>query len=172
MYQSIHKGTDIDASVLFKRVTEQDNTGIRLINAPENKHGDIGQDAIDISYQNDLSFITGALGDYSLAAGYCTTAKSINSFACGAYNIGLTDSIFEVGVGSLGDLKNALEIYTDGTLTAPEASPAGLEARGNKSLVTIEYLLSPEFGNSLDEVDPFIIGAIWNNNGVLTISAG
>lgn len=34
-----------------------------------------------------------------------------------------------------------------------------------------EYVLSPEYGNSLPTVDPGVIGSIWNNLGVLTVSA-
>jgi len=36
----------------------------------------------------------------------------------------------------------------------------------------VDYLLSAEFGNSLPTSDPSVVGEIWNNSGVMTVSAG
>ena len=56
-------------------VTESGNTGYRLANAPENNHGDIGDDAIDLSIQDALSSTRGATGEYAFATGRRTTAS-------------------------------------------------------------------------------------------------
>jgi hypothetical protein len=89
----------------------------------------------------------------------------------GKFNTGTaTDTIHETGIGTSTNRVNGFEIYTDGTLTAPEAKPDTLVARGIKSLVTIEYLLSPEFGNALPTTDPGVSGQPWNDNGTLKLS--
>jgi hypothetical protein len=95
--------------------------------------------------------------------------------AAGRYNVGTSnDTIHETGIGTdTGDAyrKNAFEIYTDGTLTAPEATPALVNSRGTQTLVPISYLLSAEFGNSLPTTDPGVTGRIWNDSGTLKVSA-
>jgi predicted small secreted protein len=117
---------------------------------------------------------TAAEGNASHAEGLFTIAQNKAMHAEGQYNVGTADdTIHETGIGTSDtDRKNGFEIYTDGTLTAPEADPADLTARGIKSLVTIEYLLSPEFGNALPTTDPGVAGQPWNDAGILKISAG
>jgi len=85
---------------------------------------------------------TTASGSYgSHAEGMETTALNEASHAAGKFNVGTsTDTIHETGIGEEGDRKNAFEIYTDGTLTAPEATNTSIEARGNRTLITKEYL--------------------------------
>ena len=115
-----------------------------------------------------------ASGASAHAEGYYTTARNLGSHAAGKYNVGTaTDTIHETGIGTgSSNKKNAFEIYTDGTLTAPEATPALVDARGQQALVPISYLFSAEFGNSIPTADPLVAGVIWNNAGVLTVSAG
>lgn len=60
----------------------------------------------------------------------------------------------------------------DGTAEIKNSTPASIEAKGLKAIPTLEYLLSPEFGNSLPTTDPAVAGTLWNNNGVLSISTG
>ena len=64
-------------------VTENGNTGYRLANAPENNHGDIGDDAIDLSIQDALSTTRGATGQYAFATGRRTTASGDYSITMG-----------------------------------------------------------------------------------------
>jgi len=115
---------------------------------------------------------TCACGKYSHSEGCFTIAQNTASHAEGMYNIGTaTDTIHETGIGtSSGAKKNAFEIYTDGRLVAPELSPALINTL--RSLITKEYLLSAEFGNSLPLSDPLVAGALWNNGGIVTVSMG
>ena len=154
MYQSIHSGQIIDQAVTILKTEEINKTGLRLFSEPKDKHGNIGQNAIDLSYSDILSSIYGATGDNSFAIGLNTTAQNNNSFASGyytkavsdyttvlgKYNIGLSDSILEIGIGTLEvNRKNALNIYKDGTAELPESSIISITARGQKSLITKEY---------------------------------
>jgi len=91
----------------------------------------------------------------------------------GIYNVGTaTDSILEIGDGVNGARKNVFEVFKDSTGTLPVSTPVGINARGIKSLVTIEYLFSAEFGNSLPTTNPNSQGKLWNNSGVVSVSAG
>lgn len=49
-----------------------------------------------------------------------------------------------------------------------------LNARFSKSQekALLKLLLGPELGASLPTTDPLIAGALWNNAGVVTVSAG
>ena len=112
------------------------------------------------------------LGTASACLGDNLIARNKGQFVSGRYNIGdARDTIHETGIGfSTSIRKNAFEIYTDGTLTAPESTPALTQARGLQTLVPISYLLSSEFGNSLPTSSVGLIaGQIWNNAGVLNI---
>lgn len=88
-----------------------------------------------------LGNYTTATGNNSFAVGYVTTALNANSVAMGAYNVGTdVNTIFEFGIGSFGAEANALELYLDGSLVLPAVTPAEIEAKGLKAVITKEYL--------------------------------
>jgi hypothetical protein len=60
----------------------------------------------------------------------------------------------------------------NGTAELLNSSPSDIQATGGKSIPTLEYLLSPEFGNALPTTDPGVAGSPWNDAGILKISAG
>ena len=64
-------------------VTENGNTGYRLRNSFHYNHGDIGNNAVDLSYSSSSSTTRGATGSYSIAMGYQTTASGFFSTASG-----------------------------------------------------------------------------------------
>lgn len=101
---------------------------------------------------------TVAIGSYSHAEGSTTTAQNSYSHAAGFNNIGTSpDTIHETGIGSLFVPKNAFEIYTDGTLTAPECTNALIDSRGLKTLITKEYLAGYSVVANLDDLADVII---------------
>lgn len=64
-----HVGTATHGQLI--QVTENGNTGYRFANADESRHGDIGDDAVDLSIQKAVVSISeGATGDSSFAGGY------------------------------------------------------------------------------------------------------
>lgn len=138
MYQSIYPGKVIDSGITLLKVQENGKSGNRLITSNPNNHGDIGYFANDFSIQLYTSQ-KGAVGDFSAAFGKNTVALNDSSFVLGKFNIGVQDTIFEVGIGSNdSNLKNALEIYTDGQIKAPELTLSKINSA--KSLVTKEYV--------------------------------
>jgi hypothetical protein len=117
---------------------------------------------------------TQAQEDDSHAEGIYTIAQNVGMHAAGQYNVGTaTDTIHETGIGTgLSNRLNAFEIYTDGAVLAPEATPSIVDGRGEQALVPISYLLSAEFGNRLPTADPLEAGKLWNDSGVMKISNG
>lgn len=119
-----------------------EKTGYRLYDETEtyNYTGDTGESAVDLSTQNIVSSLNGALGDYSFISGLGTRTSTEAASAIGKWNIGIADSILEVGIGGDNSTRaNVLTAYSDGTLEAPEATNELIEARGPKALATKEY---------------------------------
>ena len=65
----------------LEKVTEGVNTGYRISGRNAANHGDIGEEALDLSYQSGTSTTTGATGKYSTAMGHRTTATGDTSTA-------------------------------------------------------------------------------------------
>jgi predicted acyltransferase (DUF342 family) len=74
----------LDGGVLSS-VTENNNTGIRLSGYSDANYGNIGENAIDLSYSDIESTTRGATGENSLATGVRTTAYGVNSTAMGYF---------------------------------------------------------------------------------------
>ena len=73
------------SSHFLQRFTESGKTGWRFSTATAANYGDIGSEAVDLSYSNNSSTTRGAKGDYSVAMGYNTTASGYASTAMGGY---------------------------------------------------------------------------------------
>ena len=67
----------------LQQVEEAGKNGYRILNSDSDNHGDIGEKALDPSYQSGTSTTTGAIGDYSTAMGAGTTAEGKYSTAMG-----------------------------------------------------------------------------------------
>ena len=86
--------------LVVESINEGGNTGVRLSSANAANHGDIGDTAVDLSYQGSASSTTGATGDYSTAMGYNTTASGFNSVAMGYRSIASGLNSFAIGYGT------------------------------------------------------------------------
>lgn len=76
-------GVTAIGSGILSSVTENSNTGVRLSTSNASNHGDIGSNAVDLSYQNSTSSTKGATGYAATALGYLTTASGNRSTATG-----------------------------------------------------------------------------------------
>ena len=143
----------------LEKITEGplNNTGWALLNRDVNNYGDIGKDAIDLSYNASLSDVRGATGQNSFAAGVGTEASGISatafgigtiatqnfSTAIGKYNdntvIYPSDVTLVVGVGSEATPKNGLVVLGTGQVIAPSLALVDLENGSPDLLVTKEY---------------------------------
>ncbi len=70
-------------SGILSSVTENGNTGVRLSTSNTSNHGDIGSNAVDLSYSDSSSTTKGATGTSSTATGRETTASGNYSTAMG-----------------------------------------------------------------------------------------
>ena len=84
----------------LKYVTEGDNTGVRLSSANAANHGDIGNTAVDLSYQSSASTTTGATGQSSFAVGLDSTASGASSISGGYLTIASGDASVALGNGA------------------------------------------------------------------------
>ncbi len=152
MYQSRYSGQVIDSAVSLLKVKELTNSGYRLITSNPNNHGNIGDFAVDLSTQSAAGN-HGAMGNYSVAINLNTTAQGFSSFAIGTetiaqnnsqfslgyYNIGTSlNTVLELGIGNASTRANALEVYTNGSIYAPELTISLIN--NIRSLTTKEYV--------------------------------
>ena len=110
-------------------VTEGGNTGQRLSTSNASNHGDIGSNAVDLSYSASSSSTNGATGDNSTAMGYSTTASDYASLVIGQYNssgssatsassFSTSAPAFVIGNGTDSSNKSdAFKVMFDGTTT-------------------------------------------------------
>jgi len=68
---------------ILSSVTENSNTGVRLSTSNASNHGDIGSNAVDLSYSSSSSSSYGATGNRSTAMGDSTTASGYAATAMG-----------------------------------------------------------------------------------------
>jgi hypothetical protein len=84
----------------LKYVTEGDNTGVRLSSSNTANHGDIGNTAVDLSFQSSASSTTGATGQSSFAVGLDSTASGTSSISGGYLTIASGDVSVALGNGA------------------------------------------------------------------------
>jgi len=150
-YASFATGLDNDATGDFSHAEGTDNVA-----SGRSSHVEGERNVASASYSHSEGYFTDATansshaeGDHSLASGVnshaegnYTIAKNSDSHAQGRFNVGSSnDTIHETGIGtSTSARKNGFEVYTDGTLTAPETTIALINNRGSKALTTKEYV--------------------------------
>jgi hypothetical protein len=72
-----------DSESQLEKVNESGAIGWRILGRDTANYGNIGQDAIDLSYSSGTSLVRGATGIYSTTMGYNTTAGGYNATAMG-----------------------------------------------------------------------------------------
>ena len=145
-------GVTTVGSGILSSVTENSNNGVRLSTSVAVNHGDIGNNAVDLSYSGSSSSTKGATGGSSIAIGFETTASGGSSTAMG----------FETTAG--GNYSTALGL--------------GTEASGNYStamggLTTASGIASTAIGfhTTASDYASTVIGQ-YNSSGSSATSAG
>jgi Chaperone of endosialidase len=77
--------TPLSSSSQLEKITENGKTGYRLLGRNPINHGNIGEEALDLTYSETAGTTLGATGDYSIAMGAETTASGFVSTAMGDY---------------------------------------------------------------------------------------
>ena len=105
-------------------VTEAGNVGVRLSSANAANHGDIGNTAVDLSYQSSASTTTGATGQSSFAVGLDSTASGAHSISGGYVSVASGYTSVALGNGAQATGNASLAIGTT-TQSIGENSFAG-----------------------------------------------
>tara|TARA_B110000037_G_scaffold77056_1_gene92160 strand:+ start:162 stop:1070 length:909 start_codon:yes stop_codon:yes gene_type:complete len=116
-------------------VTENGNTGQRLQTSNASNHGDIGSNAVDLSYSGSSS-IRGATGNYSTAMGYNPTASGFASTAMGAVTT------------ASGVYSTAMGLYTTASGSASTAMGFSSTANGDHSAAMGSFTTASGFAST------------------------
>ncbi|MEN9610285.1 MAG: hypothetical protein RLZZ628_1099 [Bacteroidota bacterium] len=100
MYNGAAIGGSASASELEK-ITQNGNTGYRLLGKSAADYGAIGSNAIDLSYSPGASTTNGATGLNSFTAGYGTTASERYSIAMGSLTTASAPNATAIGYSSI-----------------------------------------------------------------------
>jgi hypothetical protein len=93
-WQTVAAGGD---SSQLQKITENGNTGWRILGADTANYGDIGDNAIDLSTSFGLTDTQGATGQFSTAFGLQTTASGFASTALGFLTIASANTSTTMG---------------------------------------------------------------------------
>ncbi|MDB2625730.1 tail fiber domain-containing protein, partial [Flavobacteriaceae bacterium] len=93
----IGDGSQLSGIGILSAVTENSNTGARLSISNASNHGNIGSEALDLSYSNSASTTLGATGAGSIAMGLSTTASGAGSIAMGLSTVSSADATLAMG---------------------------------------------------------------------------
>jgi hypothetical protein len=96
----------------LENITEGGSTGYRRSDADEANYGDIGNNAIDLTFSANASTTLGATGTRSFASGNMTTASGTNSFTSGWNTLASGNTSTAMGIDSqaTGDFSLAMGI--------------------------------------------------------------
>ena len=124
------------SSDYLQRFTESGKTGWRFSNAVAANYGNIGSEAVDLSYSSGASTTRGARGSYSTAMGYNTTVSGDYSTAMGVYSY------------ASGDYSTAMGEYTTASGTRSTAMGESTIASGEGSTAMGEYTTASGYSST------------------------
>ena len=141
-------------------VTEGGNTGQRLSTSNAANHGDIGSNAVDLSYSSSSSTTRGATGFSSTAMGRSTTASGAYSTAMGSSTqaTGVVSTAMGVSTTASGDYSTAMGNNT--TVTGDYST-----AMGYKTRATGDYSTAMGYRTIASVYASTVIGQ-YNSSGV------
>ena len=119
----------------LEEITEGPNTGYRIVGRDTANYGDIGDNAVDLSYSSLASTTNGASGDYSTAMGFRTSASENFSTAMGNFTraSGIGSTTMGYNTTASGQESTAMGTLTRASGTSSTAMGASTIASGNYS---------------------------------------
>jgi len=106
----------------LEQITENGNTGWRLVGQNPTNYGDIGIGALDLSFSSALSTIKGATGTRSTAMGYNAIASGQNSIAMGVLTRASGAHSTAIGSGASAETYRQTSLGTYNTAATGDAS--------------------------------------------------
>ena len=129
-------------------VTEGGNTGQRLSISNASYHGDIGSNAVDLSYQPFLSSTRGATGGRSTAMGYNTTASGANSTSMGSGTTASGNNSTAMGVGTEAGGTTSIAMGDSSTASGYVSTAMGYNTTASGDYSTAMGYLTTSSGNN------------------------
>jgi hypothetical protein len=109
----------------LEKITENSKSGYRIKGNDAASYGDIGNEAVDLSFNNSPSSTKGATGDYVFAAGFKTEASGHRSAAFGNNTVSSGEHSFAAGVNTLSSGEGSFAIGEGGTSSGAYSSSLG-----------------------------------------------
>ena len=141
-------------------VTESGKTGQRLSVSDASNHGDIGWDAVDLSYSANISSTEGATGDASIAMGVATIASGVASTAMG------------YGTTASGSRSTAMGYATTASGEASTAMGYGTDAYSSYSTAMGNYTFANGIASTAMGDNTVAFGLASTAMGVWTSASG
>ena len=138
---------------VLEEVTEEGNTGIRLIGANPANYGDIGSYSFDITVQGAASATRGATGTSAVAMGHQTTASGAYSTAMGSTTIASGNYSLSAGLQTTASGAYSFAVGSSTTASANYSLALGRSttASGVASTAMGPYTIAADYGS-------FVIG--------------
>ena len=170
-------GVTVIGTGILSNVTEGGNTGVRLSSSNADNHGNIGSNAVDLSYSN-TSVSSGATGNSSVALGENTTASALFSTALGVGTQANGQGSTALGSGTIagGFYATATGFETAASGNYSTAIGTASIASGEKSIaIGNQYqtnATTPEYNNEAAGSHSFVIGNNNSTTGAKAFSIG
>ena len=148
-------------------VTESGNTGQRLSTSNASNHGDIGSNAVDLSYQNSSSSTKGATGFAATALGYLTTASGNRATAIGNNTVASGNQSTSMGELTTASGRETLAIGNSTNASGDYSTAMGLSTTASGAQSTAMGRLTTASG-----ISSLALGYSTTASGHQSISAG
>ena len=154
-------------SAQLSSVIENSKTGQRLTVSTAANNGDIGSNAVDLSYSNSVSTTKGATGSSSIAMGQGTIASGLYSTAMG-YS---TTASNRAGT-AMGDRTTASAWYSTAMGTETTASGSSSTAMGASTTASGDMSTAMGFETTASGINSFAIGEETTASDYASLSIG
>ena len=133
----IGDGSQLSGTGILSPVTENSNTGVRLSTSNASNHGNIGSNAVDLSYSTGSSTTRGATGNFSIAMGSQATASGLYSTAIGNDTRAFGSGSTAIGVNTEASGNFSIVMGSQATASGNYSTAMGndTEATGDYSIV-------------------------------------
>ena len=135
----------------LEKITENGNTGYRIFGVDTTNYGNIGDNAIDLSYQNSQSTSRGATGSFAFASGVWTTASSSGTTAMNIGSKALGYSSFAAGTftTALGNHSTAFGSSTEANGQGSTTFGTGSKSNGSYSTAMGVNTIARSYGETV-----------------------
>ncbi|MBT6161879.1 MAG: hypothetical protein HOH81_09360 [Flavobacteriaceae bacterium] len=163
-----------DTSGYLDKITENGKTGYRILNRNPDFYGDIGLEAVDLSFSNTVTNTFGATGDYSFTTGINNIASGDYSTSMGISSTASGVASFAVGHGASakGHLSIAMGEETIASGYASVAMGFQTKANGDESFATGRFNYADGDASTAMGSDTKALGNISTSMGSLTEALG